>query len=58
MDTESKKVSGNEARFGIVKSKERARDVLSKSNMSKLIGDAILKCGICNTLKEKMVMIT
>ena len=39
----------HEAHLGIIKCKERARDVLFWPGMSKEIEDMVLKCSVCNT---------
>lgn len=45
----------HEAHLGIVKCKERARDVLFCPRMSKLIEDVVMKCAVCNTFKKSNI---
>lgn len=45
----------HEAHLGIVKCKERARDILFWPGMSKQIEDIVMKCSVCNTYKRSNV---
>ena len=45
----------HEAHLGIVKCKERARDILFWPGMSKQIKDTVMKCSVCNTFKRNNV---
>lgn len=45
----------HEAHLGIVKCKDRARDVLFWPGMSKQIEDIVMKCSVCNTFKKNNV---
>ncbi|RXN08426.1 sec1 family domain-containing 2-like protein [Labeo rohita] len=42
----------HESHLGIVKCKERARDVMFWPGMAKQIEDVVLKCAICNTFRR------
>ncbi len=42
----------HESHLGIVKCKERARDVMFWPSMAKQIEDVVLKCAICNTFRR------